>query len=108
MGSMGYGGCYLLRERSLLCRSVGGLIFLLSLICDLGRAKEVSIRDEWEKHIVAHGMDNRASRNQAVLEMIRLVESGQYANPVITDQHIYTDLRAFPDRGIPVTLIKSL
>src|SRR5258708_5023341 len=107
MVSIGYAGYYLWRERALLCRSVGGLIFLLCLIFSLGRGKEVSIRDEWEKHIVAHGMDTRASRNQAVLEMIRLVESGQYANQVITDQHSYTDIRAFLERGISVTLINS-
>ena len=45
------------------------------------------------------------SRNQAVLEIIRLIESGNYAKQVIVDQHSYTDVRAFLEKGIPVKLI---
>jgi hypothetical protein len=51
------------------------------------------------------GLDRTMSRNQAALEMIKLIETGNYSRRVIIDQHSYTDIRAFLEKGISVTLI---
>ena len=37
--------------------------------------------------------------------MIELIESGKYSKQVIIDQHSYTDIHAFAEKAIPVTLM---
>ena len=105
MISVGYACRNLWRENSRLGRSLGLLVLCLCAISCLSQAKQVSLRATRIKERLDSGLDRMVTRNQAVLEMIRLIESGNYSKQVIIDQHSYTDIRAFLEKGISVTLI---
>ena len=105
MISVGYCGRYLWGEKSRLGRSLGLLIVCLCAIVYVGQAKFVGFAASAIGAQQTDGLDRTFSRNQAVLEIIKLIESGNYSRQVIIDQHSYTDVRAFIEKGIPVVLI---
>ncbi|MBV8212872.1 MAG: glycosyltransferase family 39 protein, partial [Verrucomicrobia bacterium] len=91
MVSLGYGCLYLWRGNSRLGRFSGAVVFCLCAVFYLGRAREVSLKASEIKSELTQGDLNRTmSRNQAVLEMIKLIESGNYSKRVIIDQHSNT------------------
>jgi hypothetical protein len=51
------------------------------------------------------GLDKSVTRNQAVSKILQLIESGNYNKQVVIDQHSYTDVRPFLEKGIPVILV---
>jgi hypothetical protein len=105
MISLGYGCRYFWRENSLLGRVLVLLVLGSCVVLYLGRLRDVGLQGIKVEDQLADGLDRTMSRNQAVLKIIQLIESGKYSRQVIVDQHSYTDIRAFLERGIPVTLV---
>jgi hypothetical protein len=106
MVSIGYACCYFWKKHSMVGRCVGLSILCLCVGFYVARAKQLALRDdELRAHLVEGGLDASWSRNQAVVKMIGLIEGGNYPKKVIVDQHSYTDVRAFLEKGISVTLI---
>jgi hypothetical protein len=106
MVSIGYACRYFWKKHSMVGRSLGLLMLCLCVVFYVARAKQLALYDDWTRANLAEcGLDWRWSRNQAVVKMIRLIEGGNYPKQVIIDQHSYTDVRAFLERGISVTLI---
>jgi hypothetical protein len=105
MISVGYASRYLWRESGRLARSVALLVACLCVVFFLAQAKTLSASAAGVEQRLQDGLDQTVSRNQAVLEMIKLIESGKYSKQVIIDQHSYTDIHAFLEKGLPVTLI---
>jgi len=104
--SAGYACLYLWQRTSLVCRALALLVFCLCLMFYAVRAKDVGLQaTKMKEQLADGGLDGNMSRNQAVLEMIKLIQSGNYSKRVIIDQHSYTDIRAFLERGITVTLV---
>jgi len=102
-------GCacrYLWRENSRNFRLFAVLILNVCVVFYLGQVKQAVLEVERAKTRLADGaLDRTVSRNQAVLKIINLVESGKYSKQVIVDQHSYTDIRAFLERGLSPKLI---
>jgi hypothetical protein len=106
MVSIGYACRYFWKENSRVGRSLGLLILGLCAVFYVGRAKELGFQAaDMKGQLVEGGLDSTWSRNQAVLKMIGLIEGHNYPKQVIIDQHSYTDVRAFLEKGISVTLI---
>jgi len=103
--SVGYGCRYFWQKKSWLCRSLALLVLCLCAVFYIGRLKEVRRQSAEVETRLADGLDGTMSRNQAVLRIIQLIATGEYAKQVIVDQHSYTDIRAFLEKGIPVTLV---
>jgi hypothetical protein len=61
------------------------------------------------RHVLAEnfGLDPTISRNRATLEIWKLLKTGNYDQRVMVDQHSYSDLRFFFDRGVPVVMINA-
>jgi hypothetical protein len=106
MVSIGYACRYFWKENSTVGRSLGLLILGLCAVFYVGRAKELGFQAaDMKGQFVEGGLDSTWSRNQAVVKMIGLIEGRNYPKKVIIDQHSYTDVRAFLEKGISVTLI---
>jgi hypothetical protein len=105
MISLGYGCLYFWRENSWLRRVLALLVICSCAVLYLGRLRDVGWQGIKIEEQLADGLDRTMSRNQAVLKIIQLIESGNYSKQVIVDQHSYTDIRSFLEKGIPVTLV---
>jgi hypothetical protein len=106
MISVGYACRYLWRENSRLLRFLAVLVLCLCAVFYLGQVKQIGREAITAKEELENGaLDGTVSRNEAVLKIINLIESGKYSKQVIIDQHSYTDIRAFLEKGITVTLI---
>lgn len=107
MISLGYAGRYFWKGTSRVSRCVGLLIPCACLVFYFGRAKELASDAVEAKSQMEAGLDRTVSRNKAVLKMIELINDGRYPKQVVIDQHGYTDIRAFLEHGISVTLINA-
>ncbi|MBV8100824.1 MAG: hypothetical protein JOZ31_16890 [Verrucomicrobia bacterium] len=106
MISVGYASLYLWRRTSLVSRAFALLVMCLCLVFYAGRAKETGGQAiKVKERLIDGDLDGTMSRNQAVSSMIKLIETGKYSKRVIIDQHSYTDIRAFLEKGISPILI---
>ena len=106
MVSVGYAGLNFWNNNSKVSRIFAFLILGLCIVSHLVHTKVTGLESIQVNQRLANGeLDQAVSRNQAVLEVIRLIESGNYAKQVIIDQHSYTDVRAFLEKGIGIKLI---
>jgi hypothetical protein len=106
MVSVGYACRYLWQESARLLRFLAVLVLGLCVVSYLNQVKQIGLEATNDKEQLENGsLDGTVSRNQAVLKIINLIESGKYSKQVIIDQHSYTDIRAFLEKGIAVTLI---
>ena len=105
MISVGYACRYLWQENLGFGRLLAALALCVCGFCCLNQAKQVGRRANLIQARIQEGLDQIVTRNQAVLEMIKLIQSGKYCNQVVIDQHSYTDVHAFLEKGISVALI---
>jgi hypothetical protein len=105
MISVGYACRYLWQENLRFGRLLAALALCVCGFCCLNQAKEVGGGADLIGSRIQDGLDQTVTRNQAVLEMIKLIKSGKYCNQVVIDQHSYTDVHAFLEKGISVVLI---
>lgn len=105
MVSVGYACRYLWQENLRFGRLLAALALCVCSFCCLNKAKEVSHNANLIRSRIQDGLDQTVTRNQAVLEIVKLIKSGKYCNQVVIDQHSYTDVHAFLEKGISVLLI---
>lgn len=106
MVSVGYACRNFWNNNSRVGRAFALVMLCLCFVSYIVHTKDIGLDAIQANLRLANGsLDRAVSRNQAVLEIIRLIESGNYAKQVIIDQHSYTDVRAFLEKGIPVKLI---
>jgi hypothetical protein len=103
--SVGYGCRYFWKQDSWLYRSLALLVLCFCTVFYIGRLIDVGRQGAEVEERLADGLDRMMSRNLATLKVIQLIASGDYAKQVIVDQQSYTDIRAFLENGIPVTLV---
>ena len=105
MISVGYACRYLWRENLRFGRLLAALVLCVCGFYCFDQAKGVGRRANLVQARIQEGLDQMMTRNQAVLEIIKLIKSGKYCNQVVIDQHSYTDVHAFLEKGISVVLI---
>jgi hypothetical protein len=106
MVSVGYACRNFWNNNSRVGRAFALVILCLCFVSYIVHTKDIGLEAiQADLGLANASLDRDVSRNQAVLEIIRLIERGNYAKQVIIDQHSYTDVRAFLEKGIPVKLI---